>query len=361
MLRKTCTVFVFAAAMLLLAAGAAGQTTLTGRVVSVIDGRTCVIETDGGRVTAAIQYVDVPEPEQPFSRIVREHLERLVMGKQVTFASSGYSPTALVGRLYLNGLDMGQQLIRDGAAWHVPIGRSGQNFDEARAYVGLEILAKAERRGIWSIPNLTPAWEFRALKDKSFQDVGFMQAANHGAPAEDRRNYKFTKASPDMWAEVGGEPFAQRNPNGQLFWGYDVEKMIRNLSTQSVAQVLLNGRRPLEVEVRAIYFQGEIKPKTRNIAYVLGILAISREHSLAKENAVSFNADGTTIEVGGGQRFWREHPLHVQEMLQYRISRSDLAKIAAARKVTVSVGAFSGTVSSDLQRAIRELVETAGP
>lgn len=351
-------IFVFAIT-LLAGSTAYAQTTLVGQVVGVIDGKTFVMNTERGRITGSIEYVDVPEPEQPLSRIVREHLHRLVMGKAVTFKPHGFSPAALVGKLYLNGMDMGQQLVRDGAAWHVPIARSGQNFDDARPYVGLEILAQAERRGIWSIENLTPAWEFRALKDQSFQDAEFVQTAFNDTPAQDRRGYKLLKADADMWIEVGGDAFAQRNPTGPLFWGYDQTTRIRNVSTRSIAQVLVNGRKPVEVEVRVIYFQGEIRPRATNTAFVLCIYATSREHSFEKENALRFVADGKELEIGGGQRFWRENALAVQELIQYKISSSDLQKIAASSKLTMNVGRFAGTADDDLKQSIAHLLAAA--
>ncbi len=344
-----------------LAAAASAQTTLSGRVTSVLDGKTFVFETDNGRLTGTLQYVDVPTHEQPLSRIVREHFERLVLHKTITFVSNGFSPTALVGKAYLNGLDLGQQLIRDGAAWHVPIARSGQNFDDARPYVGLEILAKAEHRGIWSIENLTPPWEFRLLNDQSFVAANFVKAAaSSGSGAEDIRNYKILKAGSDMWSDVGGDAFAQRNPVGQNFWGYDAESKVRNTSTPSIAQVIVNGKNALEIEARAIYFQGEIKPRTANTAYLLCLLATSLEGAFSSDSQATFTADETEIVLGPGHRFWRRSPFSVEELMQYRISRSDLQKIANAKKLTIRVGTYSGVVGPAMRRALLSLFDVVG-
>ncbi len=354
-------IVITAAFAFILAAAASAQTTLSGRVTSVLDGKTFVFETDSGRLTGTLQYVDVPSPEQPLSRIVREHFERLVLGKTITFVSNGFSPTALVGKAYLNGLDLGQQLIRDGAAWHVPLARSGQEFDDARPYVGLEILAKGERRGIWSIENLTPPWEFRLLNDQTFPTANFVKtAAASGSGVEDVRNYKIMKASPDMWADVGGEPFARRNPTGQNFWGYDAARKVRNTSTPSIAQVIVDGRNALEIEARAIYFQGEIKPRMANTAFVLGLLAISREGAFSTDSQLAFIADESEILLGPGQRFWRRSPLSVEELMQYKISRSDLHRIADAKNLTIRLGKYSGAVSREMREAIKNLLEAVG-
>ncbi|MGD9563485.1 MAG: thermonuclease family protein [Pyrinomonadaceae bacterium] len=343
---------------ILLGSHAHAQATLSGRVTSVVDGRTFMFESAHGRVTGRIQYIDVPEPEQPLNRVVREHFHKLAAGKDATFITSGFSPAALIGTLYIDGVDMGQQLVRDGAAWHVPPERTGQNPEESSIYEGHQAMARLERRGVWSIINLTPSWEFRQLKERDFQETAFVQAAQRTADGKAARNYPISKESEDMWVEVGGEPLSQRNPTGNLFWGYDAEKKIRNVSTPSIAQVLVNGNRPLEVELRIIYFQGELKPRTSNTVYVLALLATSPTHSFAGSDSLRIGADGKDIQVGSGQRFWRENGISVQELVQYKISRSDLKKMAAAKTLRITAAGFSGNGSDGFRRAIGQLLET---
>lgn len=355
-MRRSYLYFIVLALFVLSSSGVEAQTTLTGRVANVLDGKTFVMQTDNSELTVAIQFIDVPEPEQPLSRIVREHTQRLIIGKTVTFVSSGFSPTALIGKAYLDGLDLGQQLVRDGAAWHVPPERSGQDGTEASVYSGLEALAKTEKRGIWSIRDMMPAWEFRSLKDRSYRDAGFIRAAIR-TESSDSRNYKPFGSNTEMWTDVGGDAFAQRNPSGPNYWGFDAETKIRNTSTPSVAQVLINESGPLEVELRVIYFQGEIKPRTTNTAFVLGISAISREGAFAAENSLTFIADETEISIGG-QRFYRRDPHRsVEELMQYKIGRSDLAKIASAKILTIRVGKYSGTAGPALRETILRLIE----
>lgn len=353
-LGTTGTIYIIIV-VLLLVLSAHAQQTLTGKVVDVVDGKTFVIETESGRVTGTLQYVEVPEPEQPLNRIVREHFERLVLGKKITFHPNGFSPIAIAGRAYLDGLDLGQQLVRDGAAWHVPSSRSGQDAVDSQAYESYETLAKSEKRGIWSIANLTPAWEFRGRKDRSAQYVNY---TNVSAPGKDAKNYQYTKENTDMWVEVGGDALAQKNATGSMFWGYDADKKIRNIATASIAQELSVAEKRIEVELRAVYFQGEIKPRTSNTAYVIGVLSTSKEHNFAKNNSLVFVADGVEIVIGSGQRFWRENSVSVQELVQYRISRSDLAKIANAKQLTLAVGDYSGIVGTTFRETLMQFAET---
>jgi micrococcal nuclease len=333
------------------------QRTFTGRVVDIVDGKTFVFEGDGGRLTGTIQYIEVPEPEQPLNRIVRDHLQKLVLGKTIVFLPNGYTPKAAVGKAYLDGIDLGQQLVRDGAAWHLPIDRSGQEPAESQVYDTNQAMAKAEKRGIWSIANLTPAWEFRAQKDRSFENSDVANSSNHAV--KENKNYNYTKNDQDMWIDVGGEPLAQRNSLGSMYYGYDAEKKIRNISTPSLAQTISNGEKRLEVELRLVYFQGELRTKVPNTAFVLGVLATSKEHNFATENALKFVADGEELVFENGHRFWREGPASVQELIQYRVNRTALTTIAKARNVVIKVGRYHGIVSPDVRATLLKLIEVS--
>ena len=112
------------------------QRMFSGRVVDVIDGKTFVLEAESGKLTGTIQYIEVPEPEQPLNRIVRDHLQKLVLGKTIVFLPTGLTPKAAVGKAYIDGVDLGQQLVRDGAAWHLPVDLSGQEPAESEVYDG---------------------------------------------------------------------------------------------------------------------------------------------------------------------------------------------------------------------------------
>ncbi len=341
----------------ILAVSGFSQRMFSGRVVDIIDGKTFVLEGDSGKLTGTIQYIEVPEPEQPLNRIVRDHLQKLVLGKTVVFLPNGIAQNAAVGKAYLDGVDLGQQLVRDGAAWHLPIDRSGQEAAESEVYDNNQAMAKAEKRGIWSIANLTPAWEFRAQKDRSYGTSDFVNTAT--SDIKESKNYRYTKNDPDMWIDVGGDALAQKNSVGLMYYGYDAEKKIRNISTPSIAQTIASGEKRLEVELRIVYFQGEQRSRVPNTAFVLGMLATSKEHNFAKDSTIKFVADGQEIIFEGGQRFWRESSPSVQELVQYKVSRSALVKIANAKYLTVKIGRYTGTVSPEVRDTVLKLIEVS--
>ena len=95
------------------------QQTFVGKVVEVVDGKTAVIELDTKKkVTAELEYIEIPEPEQQMRDTVKSHLQNLLLGKTVEFVARALMPTRLVGKIYLGNVDISQQLLRDGAAWY---------------------------------------------------------------------------------------------------------------------------------------------------------------------------------------------------------------------------------------------------
>ena len=343
------------ASIVILAVSGLAQRLVTGKVVEIIDGKTFVLDLDSGKMTGTLQYIEVPEPEQPLSRIVRDHLQKLVLGKTVEFMPSGLTSKAAVGKMFLDGIDMGQQLVRDGAAWHLPIDRSGQEPAESNVYENNQTLAKAEKRGIWSIANLTPAWEFREQKDRSYGTSDFVNTAT--TDVKETKNYKYTKSNPDMWIDVGGDALAQKNSVGLMYHGYDPDKKIRNISTPSIAQTIESGEKRLDVELRIVYFEGEQRSRVPKTAFVLGMLASSKEHNFAKDKTIRFVADGQEIVIDDGQLFWRESATSVQELVQYKVSRTALMRIASAKYLTVTIGRYNGTVSPEVRDTVLKLIE----
>src|SRR5215213_653969 len=152
---------------LIFSVSAFAQRRFSGTVIDVLDGKTVVLELQAGKkLTFELQYIEIPEPEQQLHQMVREHLQQMVYGKQVEFLPRGFTETRTIGQLLVGGVDVSQQMLRDGAAWHVLPEVSGQDETQRDTYQTNEAQAKAEKRGIWAIENLQPAWEFRAQKEE---------------------------------------------------------------------------------------------------------------------------------------------------------------------------------------------------
>ena len=142
------------------------QNRFFGTVIEAPDGHSFVLESSVGKVNGVLQYVEVPEPDQALRQIVIDHFRSLTIGKRAEFQVLSMNQSSLAGRLIVNGVDIGNQLLRDGAAWLLPAEQTGQSQGEYISYKESEDQARSERRGVWSIPNLKPAWLVRAENEE---------------------------------------------------------------------------------------------------------------------------------------------------------------------------------------------------
>src|SRR6185503_7398909 len=89
--------------------------TLFGRVIEVNDGDVLTVFNLNRPVRIKLLAVDAPEAGQVFGDVAKKHLTDLVYDRSVVVEYSGISADgSLVGRVLLNGTDVGAQMIRDG-------------------------------------------------------------------------------------------------------------------------------------------------------------------------------------------------------------------------------------------------------
>jgi endonuclease YncB( thermonuclease family) len=131
-------------------------------IVKIIDGDTVDVDIDLGfnvvlkdeRVRVA--GIDTPEKGQPFGREAKQALTVLTLQKKITIdvqTIDRYERT--VGLVYVQGLDVNAELVRQGMAW---VYRRYTN--DERLYA-LEAKAKKEKRGLWSTNNFIEPWLWR--------------------------------------------------------------------------------------------------------------------------------------------------------------------------------------------------------
>jgi endonuclease YncB( thermonuclease family) len=138
--------FVLGAAFLLAIATAGHARTLDAVVTHVSDGDTVWIRPAGGSATLQLRLQDIDAPEicQAFGPQARDALAARVLRRQVWVvirARDVYQRA--VGRLSLQGQDMGAWLVAGGYAW------SARSQRGAGAYRHEEAVARDGRRGLW--------------------------------------------------------------------------------------------------------------------------------------------------------------------------------------------------------------------
>ena len=134
---------------------------LYGKVIEVNSGDVITIFNLNRPVRVKLLGVDAPEVNQEFGDIAQQHLSGLILDKSVLVEYSGIAADkSLMGRVLLNGSDIGAQMIRDGVAWFDPNNQNRLNATDREVYEQSEFAARLEGRGLWQQENPTPPWEF---------------------------------------------------------------------------------------------------------------------------------------------------------------------------------------------------------
>ncbi len=130
---------------------------ITGTVVGVHDGDTLRMRTGNATVKVRLFGIDAPELGQPFSRASRERLAALTFGKTVTLAPHGKDAFGrqLADVLLDDGTNVNHVMVREGMAYYF------RRYARSPELERLENEARRERRGVWSVAELVPPWEYR--------------------------------------------------------------------------------------------------------------------------------------------------------------------------------------------------------
>ncbi|HEY8560897.1 MAG TPA: thermonuclease family protein [Pyrinomonadaceae bacterium] len=356
---------IFIVIVLALAAiSAYPQRRLTGRVVDVIDGKTCVIELYNKKLTAVLQFIETPDPEQPLYEETKTHLQALVLNKNIEFIPRGVMGDKAIGRLFVKGIDVSQQMLRDGAAWYSVAERTSQGEDESQLYQENETQAKTEKRGVWGVADLVPVWEFRAeraARQRRLEKDEFMKSSRVRNEQEPPlRGATPTKTAPqsEFWANIGAGGENNRAYGvGSLRVGGDPEKKIGFIFTPSI---LLDfpGRDFLQkAEARIYYgFSNGAAAAGRSV-YLIAFVTASKNYKFMQKNDLTVTADNQKIPLGAARRYFRQNASAVEELMVYKVTREQLLKISKAGKISAQMGSYAVVVPSESMTSVKELMD----
>jgi len=145
---------------LALSQGALAET-LSGTVVSVVDGDTLTIQDAGKRRhRVRLAEIDAPERQQAFYAQSGQSLYRLCFKKaaQVEWQAKDENQR-YVGQVTCAGVDANAEQVRRGMAWVSPkFTKPGSPLYE------LETHARLRGIGLWADPKARPPWEWRTRK-----------------------------------------------------------------------------------------------------------------------------------------------------------------------------------------------------
>ena len=142
----------------------ASAVTLQAKVVQIQSGNTLVVTNTNRPLRIRLKGIVPPEVGQPFSDAAREHLQALVFEKAVTVEYSHLAEGYLEAKLFLNGVDIASQMLRDGVAWYDHSADYQLTQSDRELYERCEQAARAEKRGLWQETSPVAPWEFRRMQ-----------------------------------------------------------------------------------------------------------------------------------------------------------------------------------------------------
>jgi endonuclease YncB( thermonuclease family) len=131
------------------------------RVVGVQDGDTVTcLDESNQQQKIRLAGIDAPELGQDYGKESREALAAMVFGKTVEVYDQGRDENGRwIARVVVDGVDVNQQMLATGSAWHYTAISSDQ------ALAALQSQAQAQKVGLWSQPDPIPPWQFRHQGD----------------------------------------------------------------------------------------------------------------------------------------------------------------------------------------------------
>lgn len=363
---KSLKLLTVATLLLIFVFSAYSQRRVGGKVIEILDGKTAVVKMpNGSNLTVILQYIEVPEFDQPLNKTVKDHLQQLILDQIVEVNPRGIKNSKTVGQMTLNGVDISQQMIRDGAAWYAILERNGQNLSESSMYQSQEALARAEKRGVWADGNMIPAWEFRAARE----------AAAIQAEKDALEKIKREAIEARALAEISESPKSYRarqrelSNSDQIIWANpnidfgdfpDEKGLIKSkfpgvenevMMTGSSFYTMSDGKNKLEIESRVMYF-GVIKGEE---AIVMGFIARAENPKFQNSNGLTITADGKKMSLGKAIRKTKQQGKILEEMLMYKIDQDKLTTIAQAKNVKISLGDYTSEMPVKSHELVKNL------
>ena len=137
---------------------------IRGRCVGVHDGDSITLLTSiNSQIKIRVAFLDAPELSQAFGYRAKQAMSELVFGKEIAVyphTIDRYGRTVAI--VYVDGIDAGLELLRQGLAWSYTRYLSEASADIQASYRQAEADAREQRLGLWGdSQEPVPPWLYR--------------------------------------------------------------------------------------------------------------------------------------------------------------------------------------------------------
>jgi micrococcal nuclease len=240
--------------------------TLQAKVVEVQSGNSLVVSNINRSLRIRLKAIAPPDARQPFSEASLEHLKALILDKTVTVEYTELSDGYLEAKVFLNGVDVGSQMLRDGVAWYDRSRQHTLNAGDRELYERCEQLARDEKRGLWQDSAAVAPWDFRKPKQetKTQSEVSFNSVRAAITRRAENRQKSFSNT--DLFGGMVGPGSIAGNPTFKVLWPNAAQGEWHTFQWQ-------NPRFSISVPGDSFLFECpilDVEKKIVNINYILG-------------------------------------------------------------------------------------------
>ena len=141
-----------------------------GKVSGVTDGAYLTVIHEGKGERVSLYGIDCPGVRQPFGQMAKDFtsqsaLRKVIEVEPVAIDRKGHTKDhygRTLALVYTDGRQcLNEELVGSGLAW---VHNQSCTTPVCKPWKELEKRAKRQQRGLWSMPNPTPPWEFRRSK-----------------------------------------------------------------------------------------------------------------------------------------------------------------------------------------------------
>lgn len=136
---------------------------LEGKVIRIVDGDSItVLDSDNEKHKIRLAGIDTPERKQPYGKVARQFLAKLIFKKQVCigwYKRDKYD--RLVSVVRINEEDINLKLVKAGLAWHYKQYQNEQSESDRELYTDAQSKAEDSGIGLWRDKKPVPPWLWR--------------------------------------------------------------------------------------------------------------------------------------------------------------------------------------------------------
>ncbi len=219
---------------------------LAGKVVSIVDGDTIDVVSDGQAMRVRLNGIDAPNIDQPYGAEAKQYVSKLTMNQLVKLTVHGQDREKhLIADVELPHHRMlTNEVLRAGLGWY----RKDSSVNPVLQQ--LEQDARGQRVGLWSDSNPTPPW--------NFHQSNVIASTRLAASAPDSKQ-RGSRREGDI---AGDSTLGEKKP------------LMGGVARSSPRDNVLTARASLESSAREMALQGLVDEKQKNLVSPSAVMKI---------------------------------------------------------------------------------------